>query len=456
MLGAAHYFDIPDPAHDPVLLNRLRLLLAWTGDDNIIVSKKEIKCAQTHPVDSIMLKGVVLPKFQAQKLFSKLPEKERKSITYESRRVQNVNYTWEHRGLYKNVTTELGEASELVSIMQSFELKTEIMWLITPDDHLLKMNGISTSDNESDLYRLDVVCSHKVDITEGSFDDLRSGNFLTKLEEKPAEMSNFRQFTVRLVDKARLKSAKNTMFRGWLANHTGLGIKINDTTVSVTSNTGQVPLGDLTAFFGYDADEISENCQIQQGKDIQQFKFTPTVPSPTSDIYDAPLGARVITNLRQNSKGKEKVLKIWPDDGSPEAVTKRMTERRIPASFNLLPFIPCQFMVGIAQAWMERAGSVVGCIDPRVYDRKKCGKLYGVAGHVLDIAGGKSVVTEAITLFPVGGKWLALAKFCFSGTEGGGEYTTSISSEEKSLCERISEVGLRSGESLTVQTQMIR
>ena len=104
---------------------------------------------------------------------------------------------------------------------------------------------------------------------------------------------------------------------------------------------------------------------------------------------------------------------------------------------------------------MERAGSVVGVIDPRVWDRKRRGRLYGVAGHVLDIAGGALVVTEAITLFPVGGKWLTLADFCFSGTEGGGGYVR-ITSEEESLCERISEVGLRSGESLTVQREMIR
>ena len=104
--------------------------------------------------------------------------------------------------------------------------------------------------------------------------------------------------------------------------------------MSITSNTGQVPLGNLEALFGEDdAFEINCNCQIQQGKDIQQFTFTPAVPSRTStmQIYDAPLGARVLTNLRQYGKGKSKYLKIWTDDGSPEAVRKRRSELRLPA-----------------------------------------------------------------------------------------------------------------------------
>ena len=50
------------------------------------MSKETLECAQTHPVDILALKGAVLPEFQAKKLFSKLPEKERESITYEVRR----------------------------------------------------------------------------------------------------------------------------------------------------------------------------------------------------------------------------------------------------------------------------------------------------------------------------------------------------------------------------------
>ena len=122
----------------------------------------------------------------------------------QSRRVQNVNYTWNHD--YEDVTSELGEASELVSTMLSFEQKPEIMWLVTPD-HLFKMEGIS-SNVENAMYRIDVVCSNEVGVSEGSFDDLTSGNFLAKVEEEPVEMTNFKHFVVRYIDKAKLKSGE--------------------------------------------------------------------------------------------------------------------------------------------------------------------------------------------------------------------------------------------------------
>jgi len=409
--------DAVDPSQDPSRLNRLRLILAWTMMDNLMELKHGIDSTKkgAHSVASIALRSEQdLPVSQGKTLLPKSVEFE-----FESR----------SRTIF---TAKLAHASASVTD-SSFDLGEcgdyKLVWVVW--DGCVTMFSVDGAVSAADFRKISKTSESESFMGEGGVE----------------------VFTVQATSK-ELKNAKTQMFTQLLDKLPCVYVTVSGTDVQVMTSM-QLGKSGVLKILGKDAASVSKPLVVSRS---QVFKFpqeqVPEVGAESAGMFtDAPLGARLLSSLALGYKARS--LKLWCDDGKKESIQKRTATSA--ETFKLTGMLGGQFTcVGArnARVIVER-GSLAQVVTPvgRAGSRESW-RLFGVAGNMLDLAGGGMVVAEGVTLFPGGEQWISMALRSFGYDVGLGD-GDEIGEEVENECDLIAQEADKAGEDLVVQTKVV-